>query len=60
MTGGIGGIKGTVIGTLIIAMLSNGLDLMGVDPYLQTIVKGVVLWMAVLISTDRQKIGVVK
>ncbi|MPM91766.1 Ribose import permease protein RbsC [bioreactor metagenome] len=60
MTGGIGGVKGTIIGTLIIAMLSNGLDLMGVDPYLQTIVKGIVLWLAVIISIDRQKIGVVK
>jgi len=60
MTGGVGGVKGTIIGTLIIAMLSNGLDLMGVDPYLQTIVKGIVLWLAVLISTDRRKTGVVK
>jgi ribose/xylose/arabinose/galactoside ABC-type transport system permease subunit len=60
MTGGIGGVKGTIIGTLIIAMLSNGLDLMGVDPYLQTIVKGIVLWLAVIISIDRQKIGIVK
>jgi ribose transport system permease protein len=60
LTGGIGGIKGTIIGTLIIAMLSNGLNVTGVDPYVQTIVKGFVLWLAVLFSMERRKVGIIK
>jgi ribose/xylose/arabinose/galactoside ABC-type transport system permease subunit len=60
MTGGIGGINGTIIGTLIIAILSNGLNVTGVDPYVQTIVKGFVLWLAVLISMERRKVGIIK
>ena len=60
MTGGIGGIKGTIIGTLIIAILSNGLNVTGVDPYVQTIVKGFVLWLAVLLSMERRKVGIIK
>lgn len=60
LTGGIGGVRGTIIGTLIIAILSTGLNVTGVDPYVQTIVKGAVLWVAVLFSMDRQKVGIIK
>ncbi|WP_088035161.1 ABC transporter permease [Evansella clarkii] len=47
MTGGIGRIGGTVIGALIIGVLSNGLNLMGVSSFWQYIVKGVVILIAV-------------
>jgi ribose transport system permease protein len=60
LTGGIGGIKGTIIGTLIIAILSNGLNVTGVDPYIQTIVRGFVLWLAIMISMERRKVGIIK
>jgi ribose/xylose/arabinose/galactoside ABC-type transport system permease subunit len=60
LTGGTGRISGTVVGALIMAMLANGLILMGVDSASQTIVKGIVLTLAVFISLDRSKIGIIK
>ena len=60
LTGGMGGVGGTVIGALIIAVLSNGLNLAGVSSYTQLIIKGAVLVAAVIISIDRKKIGIIK
>lgn len=48
MTGGKGKIGGTIIGVLIIGILSNGLDLMGVPSYYQQIIKGIIIIAAVL------------
>jgi len=60
LTGGIGRIRGTVLGVLIIAILSNGMNMTGVDPYLQNILKGLVLIVAVFLTIDRSKILVIK
>ncbi|NPV52374.1 MAG: ABC transporter permease [Firmicutes bacterium] len=60
LTGGIGSIQGTVLGTLIITALSNGLNMAGVSPYIQYIVKGLVLVSAVFVTIDRSKIGIIK
>ena len=53
--GGKGTIVGTVIGALIIGVLSNGLTLLGVDSFWQQVVKGFVLVLAVLVDTQIQK-----
>ncbi|RFU49040.1 ABC transporter permease [Paraburkholderia sp. DHOC27] len=60
LTGGIGSVQGTILGVLIITILSNGMNMGGVDPYLQNIVKGVVLIAAVFVTIDRKKIGIIK
>ncbi|MGV9869790.1 ABC transporter permease [Rhodococcus koreensis] len=60
LTGGLGRISGTLVGAVIIAMLSNGLVLMGVDDAAQQIIKGIVLAAAVFISLERGKIGIIK
>jgi ribose transport system permease protein len=60
LTGGIGTIGGTILGALIITILSNGMNMIGVDPYLQNIVKGLVLVGAVFVTIDRAKIGIIK
>lgn len=60
LTGGIGSIQGTVLGTFIISVLSNGMNMLGVDPYFQQIVKGIVMILAVFITIDRKKIGMIK
>lgn len=60
LTGGIGRIRGTVLGVLIIAILSNGMNMTGVDPYLQNILKGLVLIVAVFLTIDRAKISIIK
>lgn len=60
LTGGLGRISGTLVGAVIISMLSNGLVLMGVGDAEQQIVKGVVLAAAVFVSLERKKIGIIK
>jgi len=60
LTGGYGSIISTILGVLIITLLSNGMNMNGVDPYLQNIIKGVVLIAAVFINIDRKKIGIIK
>jgi len=60
LTGGVGSVVGTMLGVLIITLLSNGMNMAGVDPYLQNIVKGTVLVCAVFVTIDRKKIGIIK
>ncbi len=55
LTGGSGGIGGTVVGILIIGILRNGLNLIGVSPFLQQVVIGVVIALAVAADTFRKR-----
>lgn len=54
LSGGKGRILGTLIGALIIGVLNNGLNIIGVSAFWQQVVKGVVILIAVLI--DRFKV----
>ncbi|MHC1773308.1 MAG: ABC transporter permease [Flexilinea sp.] len=60
MSGGIGSIMGTLLGTFIICVLSNGMNIMGLSSEIQQIAKGVVLVLAVFATINRNKIGVIK
>jgi ribose transport system permease protein len=53
--GGRGTIIGTFIGAMLIAVLKNGLNLLNVGSYIQQIVVGVVILLAVLLDQLRQK-----
>lgn len=55
MSGGSGRIGGTLIGVLIIGVLNNGLNLLGVDSNFQYVVKGLVILLAVYIDFLRNK-----
>ena len=53
MSGGRGKIYGTLVGVLIIAVLNNGLNILGVSSYYQDVIKGLVILVAVL--SDRKR-----
>jgi ribose transport system permease protein len=49
--GGEGGVRGTVIGAAIVAVLANLLNLLGVSPFTQQIIKGAIIIGAVLLDS---------
>ena len=51
LSGGVGGVGGTVVGVLIIGVLRNGLNLLAVSPFVQQIVIGAVIAVAVMFDT---------
>ena len=53
MNGGRGRIWGTFVGVLIIAVLNNGLNILGVSSYWQDVVKGAVILIAVMSDKNR-------
>ena len=55
LSGGAGGIGGTLIGVLIIGVLRNGLNLLNVSPFLQQVIIGVVIVVAVGAETLRRR-----
>jgi inositol transport system permease protein len=58
--GGVGTIFGTVIGTILIGVLLNGLVLMNVSSYIQQIIIGIIIVLAVAFDTfakSRQRVG---
>lgn len=55
LSGGVGGIGGTVVGVLIIGVLHNGLNLTGVSPFIQQVVIGIVIALAVSSDTLRRR-----
>ena len=50
MSGGSGTIGGTIVGVLVLGVVGNMLNLVGVSPYLQGLVKGLIIVAAVLIQ----------
>ncbi|GHS97843.1 sugar ABC transporter permease [Synergistales bacterium] len=51
IAGGRATMVGTIIGAFLLGFLSNGLNLMGVSPYLQNIFKGIVILVAVFLRS---------
>ena len=55
LSGGTGGVGGTIIGVLIIGVLRNGLNLLSVSPFVQQVVIGAVILLAVVAETYRKR-----
>lgn len=56
LMGGVGTIAGTIIGTFIMGVLKNGLNLMGVSQFWQLVATGIVVIAAVYLDTLRKKV----
>lgn len=57
MTGGVGKVTGSLIGALVMASLTNGMNLMGIDLSMQYIVRALVLVAAVMFDVLTRKTG---
>jgi len=60
LTGGEGGVFNTLIGVLIVTVLGNGMVLLGISPYIQQTVQGLMIIAAVALSLDRLRQKIVK
>jgi erythritol transport system permease protein len=56
MSGGIGGIGGTIIGAFVIGVLNDGMIMSGVSSFWQMVIKGLVIVVAVMIDQFQQKL----
>jgi ribose/xylose/arabinose/galactoside ABC-type transport system permease subunit len=55
LMGGRGGVWGTLIGALLIGVINNGMNLLGISAYFQLVVKGLIIIGAVLLDRLRQE-----
>ena len=55
MSGGKGSIIGTLIGSLMIGMISNGLVIMGLNVAQQKIVQGIILLLAIAFGIEQER-----
>lgn len=53
LAGGKGGVLNTVVGVLIMTVLSNGLVLLSVNPYVRTGIEGLIILVAVVLTVQR-------
>ena len=60
LMGGTGGVFNTLIGVLIVAVINNGMIVLGLPSYVQSGVLGVIVIASVVLSTDRRKIAFAK
>ena len=57
LSGGKGGVWGTLIGVAILALIQNALNLLNVSPYFTQLVQGLVIFTAVAIDMNRRRRG---
>jgi len=55
LSGGRGGVARTLLGVLLLVVLSNGLNQLGVQSFTQTVIKGLVIIVAVVFTTASQR-----
>jgi ribose transport system permease protein len=60
LSGGVGSVVNSIIGVFIVVVLANGMVLMGIEPYVQQGVQGLLIIAAVSLALDRSRLAVVK
>ena len=55
MSGGRGKVFGTIVGVLLLTVLTNGMTLVGINTYWQQVLKGVIIVVSVLADTRGKK-----
>jgi ribose transport system permease protein len=56
LSGGVGSLHGSIIGVIVLSLLSNGMNLLNITPFIQTAIKGALLMFVVALQS-RKKIG---
>ena len=56
LSGGVGGLHGTILGAILMALLANGMNLANLSAFLQGAIKGVILLLVVALQS-RKKMG---
>jgi ribose transport system permease protein len=54
LSGGKGSVAGTLIGVTLVVIIQNGMNIIGVDVFWQQIIFGLLIILAVLLTTDRR------
>jgi ribose transport system permease protein len=60
LSGGEGGVANTLVGVLIVTVLHNGMILLGVNPYIQQAIQGLIIVIAVALTINRARIKIMK
>ena len=60
LTGGTGGAINTLVGALILGVMENGMNVVGVDAYFQQSILGLVIIVSVALTFDRGKTATIK
>ena len=56
LSGGVGGLHGTILGAILMALLANGMNLVNLSAFLQGVIKGAILLLVVALQS-RKKMG---
>ena len=60
LTGGTGGPVHTLFGTLLMSVLDNGMNVVGIDPYFQQSILGIMIIVCVVLTFERSKTPIIK
>lgn len=60
LSGGLGGVFNTLLGSFLLSILGNGMNVIGINIYYQQIIHGAIIIAAVSLTLDRSKIKIVK